>query len=80
MCKHSESLIRILKTHGDEINDNQFEKVILDAYLQGGEACLAELKNLFEATKLKSGFDMKPYNQAIERIIKVLLKNSDLLN
>lgn len=76
MCKPSESLIRILKTYGDEINDNQFEKVILDAYLQGGEACLAELKKLFEDAKI----DLKPYNRAIERIIKALLKNSDLLD
>lgn len=76
MCKPSESLIRIIETHGDEINDNQFEKVILDAYLQGGEACLAELKKLFEDAKI----DLKPYNRAIERIIKALLKNSDLLD
>ena len=76
MCKPSESLIRIIETHGDEINDNQFEKVILDAYLQGGEACLAELKKLFKDAKI----DLKPYNRAIERIIKALLKNSDLLD
>lgn len=76
MCKPSESLIRIIETHGDEINDNQFEKVILDVYLQGGEACLAELKKLFEDAKI----DLKPYNRAIERIIKALLKNSDLLD
>ena len=80
MYNISENLKRVIEAHGDEINNNQFEKVILDAYLQGGEACLMELKNLFEATKSNSGFDMKPYNRAIERIIKALLKNSDLLD
>lgn len=72
----SENLQKVINAHADEINNNQFDKVILDTYIQCGEAGLVGLKELFAKVEL----DLKLYNQAIERIIKALLRNSDLLN
>lgn len=72
----SENLQKVINVHADEINNNQFDKVILDTYIQCGEAGLEGLKELFA----KAGMDLKLYNKAIERIIKALLRNSDLLN
>ena len=66
----------IFKKYSDEINNNHFDRAILDLYIQYGEMGLVELKKMFEGEKSL----LQNYNQAIERIIKVLLKNSDLLN
>lgn len=66
----------IFKKYSDEINNNHFDRAILDMYIQYGEMGLVELKKMFEGEKSL----LQNYNQAIERIIKVLLKNSDLLN
>lgn len=66
----------IFKKYSDEINNNHFDRAILDLYIQYGELGLVELKKMFEGEKSL----LQNYNQAIERIIKVLLKNSDLLN
>lgn len=66
----------IFKKYSDEINNNHFDRAILDLYIQYGEIGLVELKKMFEGEKAL----LQNYNQAIERIIKVLLKNSDLLN
>ena len=66
----------IFEKYGDEINNNHFDRAILDLYIQYGEIGLVELKKMIEGEKSL----LQNYNQAIERIIKVLLKNSDLLN
>ena len=66
----------IFEKYSDEINNNHFDRAILDLYIQYGEIGLVELKKMFEGKKSL----LQNYNQAIERIIKVLLKNSDLLN
>lgn len=66
----------IFEKYSDEINNNHFDRAILDLYIQYGEIGLVELKKMFEGEKAL----LQNYNQAIERIIKVLLKNSDLLN
>ena len=66
----------IFGKYSDEINNNHFDRAILDLYIQYVEIGLVELKKMFEGKKSL----LQNYNQAIERIIKVLLKNSDLLN
>lgn len=66
----------IFGKYSDEINNNHFDRAILDLYIQYGERGLSELKNMLANDKNLT----LNYNQAIERIIKVLLKNSDLLN
>ena len=66
----------IFEKYSDEVNNNHFDRAILDLYIQYGEIGLVELKKMFEGEKAL----LQNYNQAIERIIKVLLKNSDLLN
>lgn len=66
----------IFKKYSDEINNNHFDRAILDLYIQYGEIGLVKLKKMIEGEKSL----LQNYNQAIERIIKVLLKNSDLLN
>ena len=71
----SSELIEVIKRHQTEINDNNFERVILDAYLNDGISCVSELKKLFES----SGIEMSYYDNAVEKIIKNLLKNSGLL-
>lgn len=66
----------IFEKYSDEVNNNHFDRAILDLYIQYGEIGLVELKKMIEGEKSL----LQNYNQAIERIIKVLLKNSDLLN
>ena len=66
----------LVETYTEDIDENRYERVILDTCLQCGETGLSELKKLFNEAKL----DMGSYNQAIEKIIKMLLKNSDLLD
>ena len=66
----------IFEKYSDEVNNNHFDRAILDLYIQYGERGLSELKNVFAYDKNLT----HNYNQAIERIIKALLRNSDLLN
>ena len=66
----------IFKKYSDEINNNHFDRAILDLYIQYGEIGLVELKKMFEGDKAL----LLNYNHALERIIKALLRNSDLLN
>ncbi len=66
----------IFEKYSDEVNNNHFDRAILDLYIQYGERGLSELKNVFAHDKNLT----LNYNQAIERIIKALLKNSDLLD
>ena len=66
----------IFEKYNDEVNNNHFDRAILDMYIQYGEMGLVELKKMFEGEKSL----LQNYNQAIERIIKALLRNSDLLN
>lgn len=66
----------IFEKYSDEVNNNHFDRAILDLYIQYGERGLSELKNVFAHDKNLT----LNYNQAIERIIKALLRNSDLLD
>lgn len=66
----------IFEKYSNEVNNNHFDRAILDLYIQYGERGLSELKNVFAHDKNLT----LNYNQAIERIIKALLKNSDLLD
>lgn len=70
------NLREVLENHKDAMNEGDFEPVILDVYLQYGAKGVAEVKELLT----KAGVDMRQYNSAIEKIIKTLLKNSDLLD
>lgn len=69
-----EKLIEVIRKHKEEINDNDFVSVILEAYLQCGEKGTEKLHKI--CAELGLG---KQYNSAVEKIIKTLLKNSDLL-
>lgn len=69
-------IVEIIKNHEAKINNNDFVSVILEVYLRCGKKGIGELKELF----IDAEIDMKLYNNAIERIIKDLLKNSDLLD
>ena len=69
-------IVEILKKYQTEINNNDFVSLIAEVYFQCGAKGVGELKELF----LQTGMDMKAYNKAIGKIIKDLLKNSDLLN
>lgn len=69
-------IVEIIKNHEAEINNNDFVSVILEVYLRCGKKGIGELKELF----IDAEIDMKLYNNSIERIIKDLLKNSDLLD
>ncbi len=69
-------IVEILKKYQTEINNNEYVSLIAEVYLQCGAKGVGELKDLFLQTEM----DMKAYNKAIGKIIKDLLKNSDLLN
>lgn len=71
-----EKMAKTIANHKDDINNGDFVSVILEAYLQCGAKGVGELKDIF----FNADIDMKLYNDAIEKIIKVLLKNSDLWN
>lgn len=66
---------KVLSEHGDEINRESYERVILDAYLHFGAKGVAALRELLDAVEL----NMNLYNAAIAKIIANLLANSDLL-
>lgn len=71
---YSKELREVLKAH-KEINENEFVPLILDVYLRCGAGELAALKELL--TRAGCG---DHYNQAVAKIVKTLMKNSDLLS
>ena len=72
----NDKILATIRNHQVDIANSDFVPVILEAYLQCGVKGIGELKELFIEAKI----DMKLYNRAIEKIIKDLLKNSDLLD
>ena len=69
-------IVDAIRNHKVDIENNDFVSVILEVYLQSGTKGIGELKKLF----IDAEIDMKLYNDAIDKIIKGLLKNSDLWN
>ncbi len=69
-------IVDAIRNHKVDIENSDFVSVILEVYLQCGVKGIGELKELFIDAKI----DMKLYNDAIDKIIKDLLKNSDLWN
>ena len=69
-------IVDAVRNHKEDIENSDFVSVILEVYLQCGVKGIGELKELFIDAKI----DMKLYNDAIDKIIKDLLKNSDLWN
>ena len=61
--------------HQKEINDNDFEKVIVDAYLKGGVDAVKQMGKLFADAKL----DMELYKNAVIKIGVELLQLSGQL-
>ena len=72
----NDKILATIRNHQVDIANSDFVPVILEAYLQCGVKGIGELKELFIEAKI----DMKLYNRAIEKIIKDLLKKSDLLD
>ena len=56
----------ILERHRDEVENKDYVNVILDLLLQDGVDAVAEFKN----SLIILGADLKPYNDAILKIIK----------
>lgn len=71
-----EELKQVLVRHKTEINEDKFIPLIADVYLTCGAKGLEQLKELLYSV----GLDKKAYNKAIEKMIKDLLRNSDLLD
>lgn len=71
-----DKIVEAIRNNQEDLKNNDFVSVILEVYLQCGTKGIGELKELFIEAKI----DMKLYNRAIEKIIKDLLKNSDLLD
>lgn len=69
-------IVDAIRNHKVDIENNDFVSIILEVYLRCGTKGIGELKELF----IDAEIDMKLYNNAIERIIKDFLKNSDLLD
>lgn len=72
----NDKILTAVRNHQVDIANSDFVPVILEVYLQCGTKGIGELKELF----IDAEIDMKLYNNAIEKIIKDLLKNSDLLD
>ena len=72
-----EKLAELLRdaAHQKEINDNDFEKVIVDAYLNGGADAVKQMGKLFADAKL----DMELYKNAVIKIGVELLQLSGQL-
>lgn len=71
-----DKIVEAIRNNQEDLKNNDFVSVILEVYLQCGTKGIGELKELF----IDAEIDMKLYNSAIEKIIKDLLKNSDLLD
>ena len=74
---YSKELREVLKAH-KEINENEFVPLILDVYLRCGAGELAALKDILAEALGQDG--SKHYNRAVAKIVKMLVKNSDLLS
>ena len=68
-------LVEVIKKYEPEINNADFVALIADVYLNFGANGVGVLKEVLSKSELN-----QPYNNAIAKIIKDLLKNSDLLN
>ena len=71
-----DKIVEAIRNNQEDLKNNDLVSVILEVYLRCGTNGIGELKELF----IDAEIDMKLYNSAIERIIKDLLKNSDLLD
>ena len=72
---YSKELKEALRDHKEEIDKGDCVPLILDVYLRYGVGELAALKELL--TRAGCG---DHYNQAVAKIVKTLVKNSDLLS
>ena len=72
----NDKILATIRNHQVDIANSDFVPVILEVYLKSGTKGIGELKKLF----IDAEIDMKLYNDAIDKIIKDLLKNSDLWN
>lgn len=73
---YKKELTDVVKDHKEEIEKDDYVPLILDVYLRCGAGGLAALKEM-----LGQEADLgKHYNRAVAKIVKTLLKNSDLLN
>lgn len=71
-----DKIVEAIRNNQEDLKNNDLVSIILEVYLRCGTKAIGELKELF----IDAEIDMKLYNNAIERIIKDLLKNSDLLD
>lgn len=71
-----DKIVEAIRNNQEDLKNNDLVSVILEVYLRCDTKGIGELKELF----IDAEIDMKLYNSAIERIIKDLLKNSDLLD
>ena len=72
---YRKELTDAVKDHKEEIEKDDYVPLILDVCLRCGVGELAALKDLL--TKAGCGYH---YNQAVAKIVKTLVKNSDLLS
>ena len=61
--------------HQKEIEDSEFEKLIIDAYLKGGADAVKLVGELFA----RSGIDLEPFKDAVIKIGVELLQLSGQL-
>ena len=71
-----EKIAEAVRKHREDIAIGDFVSVVLEVCLQCDAKGVEELNELF----IDSEIDMRLYNNAIETVIKDLLKNSDLLD
>ena len=65
----TKSFEQVLREHEDEINNNDYEKTILDLYKDCGAKGVSKFKDCLS----KIGVDMKTYEDAVYKIIKGVL-------
>lgn len=71
-----DKIVEAIRNNQEDLKNNDLVSIILEVYLRCGTKGIGELKKLF----IDAEIDMKLYNDAIDKIIKGLLKNSDLWN
>ena len=59
----------LIKKYSEQINNNDYENIILDAVSIGGAKAINSLKNVLIASEI----DMKPFDVAVSKIISKLL-------
>ena len=69
-----DKIVEAIRNNQEDLKNNELVSVVLEVYLRCGTKGIGELKELF----IDAEIDMKLYNNVIEKIIKDLLKNSDL--